>query len=136
MLSNRNFNNAITFAIETGRGIDLSTAESAMLHDFAKDVEEGAYWPGRSIEIETDFPELNEQKFWARLYLDTARAIFDGQVGSQTNRSWQTRMIFVTYSIAQQFISAVHEQERGWWPETKDRREEDEFLASLRSRPD
>jgi len=135
-LNNRSFNNAITFAIETGRGESLSAAENAMLERVAKAVDDGEYWPGRDIELETDFPELEERKFWARLFFDTARAIFDEQVGSKTNKSWRTRMIYVTYSIAHLFVSAVHEHESGWWPNTKDKREEDAFLASLDNRPD
>jgi hypothetical protein len=35
------------------------------------------FWPGRYVEIETDFPDIAERKFWSRVFYDTARAIFD-----------------------------------------------------------
>ena len=123
-MNNRTFHCAISFAVATARLPDLLAYERAMLDRFARAVTDGEYWPGRGIEIEEDFPGLDEQKFWARIYLDTARSILDGQVGSQSNESWKARMIYFTYSIGLMFANAVCQHgKREWWPSTKDERE-------------
>lgn len=131
-MNNRSFDNAITFAIETARSAELPDDEAAMLERFAEEVDSGAYWPGRGIDIAEDFPNIDEQKFWARIYIDTARAVMDGEVGSQTNDSWKPRMIYLTYAIGRMFATAVRLQQGSvWWPDTKDAREEKAYRASL-----
>ena len=78
------------------------------------------YWPGMCFDIETDFPELEEKKFWTRIFYETAREIFKRKIGLQDYFFWQTQRIYQVYGTAKVFEQAVREVEPKWVPDIRD----------------
>jgi hypothetical protein len=128
-LNNRQFSNLIAFTI--------SVAESSRTDDEAQFVErlkrmsDTEFWPGRGIEIETDFPNVAEQKFWCRMFFDTARAICHGEVGATQHRYWQAQASHQAYSTAMLFEDAVRTVEPDWRAATLDRIEFDRVVNGI-----
>ena len=89
------------------------------------------FWPGRGIEIETDFPDVNEQKFWCRMFFDTARAIVHGTVGNADHTYWQAQAIHQAYSTALLFEHAVRTVDSDWRADTIDRIEFDRVVNGI-----
>lgn len=81
------------------------------------------YYPGLCIDIETDFPGIEERKFWAMIFRETAREIFDRKIGTQYYSFWQTQRIYQIYGAGDLFVKAVKEMEPSWFPQTRDQRE-------------
>ena len=79
------------------------------------------FWPGRGIEIETDFPNLEEQKFWCRMFFDTARAIVHGELKDTKYKYWQASTIYLAYATGRLFEYAVQTVEPKWLADTLDR---------------
>ena len=123
-LNNMQFARLIDFVIEVGRDSARTGSEDELVDRMAR-LNEEEFWPGRGIRIEEDFPELEEQKFWARVFLDTARAVFDRRVGSHEHAFWQAQSIHQTYGAGLLFIEAVRDQVGYWFPDTIDHREFD-----------
>ena len=88
-------------------------------------LQETEFWPGRGIQIEDDFPDIEEQKFWARVFLDTAREIFDRRIGIHEHSFWQAQCIWQAYGAGQLFVDAVRDTDRRWLPDCRDYREFD-----------
>ena len=89
---------------------------------------EREFWPGRGIRIEEDFPDPEEQKFWSRIFLDTARAVFDRRVGRHEHAFWQAQCIYQAYATGRLFIEAVRDRVGYWFPDTIDHREFDRVV--------
>jgi hypothetical protein len=88
------------------------------------------FFPGRGVEISEDFKEIAERKFWSRIFLDAARAIFDRRIGIQEYSFWQAQAIHQSYSIGLLFEHSVREADSQWYADTLDRRQWDEWNAS------
>jgi hypothetical protein len=125
IFNNRQFHNTITFASEVGRKIAL-TSELKYVEKMEDHVKN--YWPGMMLDIETEFPELNEKKFWTKVFMETAREIFERKIGIQEYFFWQTQRIYQTYGTGIIFEKAVKEIEPKWVPDIKDYREFNEWV--------
>jgi len=120
-LNNRQFSNLIAFAIEVAQA---SVVDSEVVYvDRMKRMRDECLWPGRGIEIEEDFPDIPERKFWSRIFLDTSRAIFEREVGSHEHTYWQAQAIHQAHSTGLLFECAVRDSEPRWSADTIDRRE-------------
>ena len=86
------------------------------------------FWPGRVIDIVTDFPNPAERKFWCRVFYDTSRAVFDRQVGEHEHSFWQAQTIHLAYATALLFREAVRETEPQWSANSIDQREFDRVV--------
>ena len=75
------------------------------------------------IDLEKDMPSVTEQKFWCKMFFETARAIFERKVGSHGQIYWQARMIYLAYGTGIFFQRVVQDQEQRWEPSTVDTRE-------------
>ena len=124
IFNNRQFNNTITFVSEVARRIAVDSEMSYVKK--MEDYVEG-YWPGMCFDVETHFPQLEEKKFWARMFYETAREIFERKIGVQDYFFWQTQRIHQIYSAALVFEKAVREIEPSWIPDIRDYREFDEW---------
>jgi len=82
---------------------------------------EEEFWPGRDVELETDFPDLAERKFWSRVFYDTARAILDRKVGIHDDAFWQAQCIWQAYGMGNLFEEAVRSVEPRWMALSVDR---------------
>ena len=128
-LNNRQFSNLIAFVI--------SVAESSRIDDESAFVErlktmnDTEFWPGRGVEIETDFPNVDEQKFWCRMFFDTARAIAHNAVGNTEHKHWQAQATHQAFSTALLFEYAVQTVDSEWRADTLDRIEFDRVVNGI-----
>ena len=128
-LNNRQFANLIDFGIEVA---EKSAADSEIVYvDRMKRMRDGCFWPGRGIEIEGDFPDVSERKFWSRMFLDTSRAIFERKVGVHEHTYWQAQAIHQAHSTGLLFEYAVRDSEPRWSANTIDRREFDKVVNGI-----
>ncbi|NSX56418.1 hypothetical protein [Parasulfitobacter algicola] len=132
-LSNRHFDTLLEFTLEICARSDLSGAELDEYRRIKDQWDQGLFWSGRGLTIEEDMPDIHQQKVWARMFADTARAIFLRQVGYQGNTCWQTRAIYQAIRVSDLFITAVRVGEKGWYPETQDQIESRELLSRQES---
>ena len=123
-LNNAQFSLLIDLAIEVGRGSSKDTGESQFV-DRMIQMRDETFWPGRGIDLERDFPVLEEQKFWARVFLDTARAIFERRVGRHDQAFWQAQCIWQAYGTGILFQNAVRLKEPAWRADSIDNTEFD-----------
>ena len=80
------------------------------------------------MDIEEDFPDGEERKFWARVLYDTARSIFTRSIGRHEHEFWQAQAIHQAYASAILFQDSVRDVEPGWSAESVDRIEFDEVV--------
>lgn len=105
----------------------ISIAESSRKDDESgfvdrlRTMNEIEFWPGRGIEIEVDFPDVHEQKFWCRMFFNTARAIVHGEVGNRDYAYWQAQATHQAYATALLFEFAVRTVDPDWRADTLDR---------------
>jgi hypothetical protein len=130
-LNNLQFDRLNEMAIEVGRGSGKDSREAAFVERMVR-MRGETFWPGRGIDIAKDFPLVEEQEFWSRVLLDTARAIFDRRVGEHENAFWQAQTIWQAYGTGMLFQDAVRRTEPRWSADSLDRREFDHATA----RPD
>ncbi len=90
--NNMQFSSMMEFVTEVGEKM-ASGEESSMVARVKKMIEE-EFWSGRGIQIEDDFPNIEEQKFWARVFYDTAREIFERNIGVHDYLFWQSQRIY------------------------------------------
>jgi|GEM_PF-1362906 len=122
--NNMQFSRLIDFVIQVGRTTAKGSAEERYV-DRMSQLHETEFWPGRGIQIEDDFPDIEEQKFWARVFLDTAREIFDRRIGIHEHSFWQAQCIWQAYGAGQLFVAAVRDTDRRWLPDSRDYHEFD-----------
>ena len=120
--NNMQFSRLIDFVIEIGRETAKNPEEIGHVERMIQ-LRDTEFWPGRGIQIEEDFPHLGEQKFWARVFLDAARAIFDRRLGVHEHCFWQAQCIHQSYGSGQLFVQAVRDHERSWMPDSTDYQE-------------
>ncbi len=126
-LNNVQFAQLIELAVEVGRGSCKDAREREFVARMLR-MRDETFWPGRGIDIEKDFPELEEQKFWARVLLDTARAVFDRRVGVHDHTYWQAQCIWQAYGAGMLFQDAVRGTESRWCADSVDHLEFDRVL--------
>ena len=132
LLNNMQFARLIDFVIEVGRDSAGTESEKQYVARMVR-LNEEEFWPGRGIRIEDDFPDVEEQKFWARVFLDTARAIFDRRVGCHEHAFWQAQSIHQAYGTGLLFSDAVRDRVGSWFPDTIDHREFDRVVNEKES---
>jgi hypothetical protein len=120
-LNNTQFDRLIELGIEVAE--QTASQPEREIVERMKKLRAEQFWPGRGIDIGKDFPNSPEQKFWSRVFLDTARAILDQRVGVHDRRFWQAQAIHQSYATGLLFQDAVRDAEPDWTAETLDRRE-------------
>lgn len=120
IFNNSQFKSTITFVSKVAREMALES-EIKFVEKMEFNVEN--YWPGMCFDIETDFPELDEKKFWAKIFFETAREIFERNIGIQDYFFWQTQRIYQIYGAGKIFEKAVREVESNWMPNIRDYKE-------------
>jgi hypothetical protein len=128
-VSNARFDSLIAFglqvATETGRS-DEERRWIERLRAFQERV-----FAGIGLNLKEQFPEVNEKKFWARVYFDVSRRIFLRQLGNQDTTCWQSSAIGDSFVIAQMLCRLLRESGERIWPlDTEDGREEDAYRQS------
>ncbi len=129
-LNNVQFAQLIDMAIDVGRGSCKDSQEADFVERMLR-MRDGTFWPGRGFEIAKDFPVLEEQKFWARVLLDTARAIFDRRVGVHEHAFWQAQSIWQAYGTGMLFQDAVRRTEPRWSADSIDHLEFDRVMNGI-----
>lgn len=133
-MSNRHLENIFSFTTEVAALSELSEVEAELFAAFTQRRESGQYWAGCSLDLLEDFPSESERKLWARLLLDTAQAIFEREIGLQDNAAWQTLTIHLLHSLGHMFVESVNKKgQPRWWPETRQQRERQRFMDSLKN---
>lgn len=122
--NNMQFSSLIDFAIQMGR-TTARTSDEERFVDRMHQLSETEFWPGRGIQIEVDFPEVDERKLWAKVFLDLGCEIFDRRIGSHEHSFWQAQRIWQAYGTGQLFVDAVRDTDRSWLPDSHDYREFD-----------
>jgi hypothetical protein len=122
-VSNKRLSTLIAFALQVGD----ETAHSDAERDWVKNLlrfEEGV-WPGIEFDLDKQFPDVEEKKFWARVYVDVSHRIFLRQLGNHDVTFWQSSAIGDAYVIARLLTRAVQEAVGVWHPDTENTREGD-----------
>lgn len=122
-LNNMQFSRLIDFGIGVAEA-SAGEAERPFVERMKK-MRDECFWPGRGIEIAEDFPEIEERKFWSRVFLDTSRAIFERTVGIHEHSFWQAQAIHETHATGLLFEQAARDVDPRWSADTLDRREFD-----------
>ncbi|WP_417386689.1 hypothetical protein [Gimesia sp.] len=120
-MNHRQFSNVIQFTLELAESVAKSDEKEHVVH--MSQLRDKEFWPGRGIQIENDFPKIIERKFWSKMFYDTARAVYNRDVGNHDHSYWQAQAIHQIYSTGQLFEYAVQQQEPGWYADTMDRAE-------------
>lgn len=128
-LNNAQFSSLIALALQVAS--QSATTDERVFVQRMEQRESMEFWPGRGIELESDFPDLAEREFWARVFLDTARAIFDRRVGEHQHQFWQAQAIHQAYSVGLLFQEAVREAKPAWSANTIDRVEFDRVVNRI-----
>ena len=115
-VSNQRFGTLIELALEVGQ----KTAESDTDRAFVACLREKneSFFPGFDFAMETEFPSLEERKFWARVFYDLSYKIFRREIGNQDVSFWQYSAIGDAYLIGRILTKSVQEQELAWHPRT------------------
>lgn len=117
LMNNRQFSNLICLSLEySGSVMGEENQYVARLTEF----NDKEFFPGRGMDIEEDFPEIDEQKFWSKTLFDTARAIFKRELGVHDHVYWQAQMIYVVYAVGLLFQDSVRQTEPDWCADTLD----------------
>ena len=127
LANNMQFSSLIEFAIEAGQKTATEGEECRIVGRMI-DLRDREFFPGRDLDIEADFPDLNERKFWARIFLNTAREIFDRKVGVHDHSFWQAQRIYQAYGTGLLFEQAARSQEARWVADSIDHREFDRVI--------
>ena len=125
-LNNMQFSRLIALALQAAR-----RSSSADEHKFVErmgQMESEEFWSGRGIDISADFPSVEERKFWARVFLDTARLVFDREVGKHEHHFWQAQTIHQAYGVGLLFQNAARQDDPDWRANTVDTREFDQLM--------
>lgn len=125
-LNNAQFSRLIDWAIVVAEQT-ATDAEHAFVERMQR-LRDECFWPGRGIDVEDDFPEVTELKFWCRVFFDASRAIFDRTLGVHEHSFWQAQAIHQMYASGLLFEYAVRNTEPGWSADTIDRREFHEIV--------
>jgi hypothetical protein len=122
-VSNRRLSALLAFAIQVGAEASATEAERGWVEKL-RTFEDQA-WPGLGLDLEAQFPTVEEKKYWARVFHDVARRIFLRQLGNHEVTYWQSSAIGDAYVTARLLTRAVQEVEHAWHPSTENTREAD-----------
>lgn len=119
LANNWQFPTLIEFAIETATSLSCPKERPAIERmQLWWDKE---YWPGRDMNIESDFPDEAERKLWSRIFYEVARSIFTRSIGDHEHDFWQAQRISQAYRVGWIFEQAAREFDPGWSAVTTDR---------------
>jgi hypothetical protein len=128
-VNNMQFARLIDFGIELGEQA-AEDGERPFVERMKK-MRDECFFPGRGIDIDEDFPEISERKFWSRIFFDLSRAIFDRKVGLHDHSFWQAQAIHQAHAAGLIFEYAVRDNEPRWSADTLDRREFDKVVNRI-----
>jgi hypothetical protein len=111
-LNNMQFARLIDFSIQVAER--TTQPEDCVFVERMKRLNSEEFWPGRGFDIAADFPATDEQKFWCRVFFDTARSIVDRRVGNHEHSFWQAQAIHQAYGTALLFQQVVREANPDW----------------------
>jgi hypothetical protein len=117
-VANKRFSALIDFALEFADGTAQSDAERAFVSQFRADA--ASFWNGIDLDLEAQFPTLEQQKFWATCFFDLGRHIFLRKIGNQDVTFWQSSTICDAHLIGRMLTEVVRQVENGWVAETAD----------------
>ena len=124
-VSNRMFFRLIDLGLEVGTKVATNDAEKTFVTGLRQ--KNATFFPGYDLAIETEFPSLDERKFWARVYFDVAYLIFRREIGQHDATFWQHSTIGNAYLLARMITRSVQEEELAWHPKTLADIEGEEF---------
>ena len=127
-LNNRQFDRMIEFGIQIAE--QTARPEERPFVERMKRMDAESFFPGRDMDIGEDFKEVGERRFWSRVFLDTARAIFDRRIGIHEYSFWQAHAIHQAYAIGLLFQHSVREVDSQWCADTLDHRQWKEWDES------
>jgi hypothetical protein len=77
-------------------------------------------FPGKDIDLEKQFPTVDEQKFWSQVFESLAWRVFHRKWGNQETQMWQVGFIYCCHQIALMLTGLVWRTDRLWYPEPAD----------------
>lgn len=123
--NNRQFSSTMRFVTEVAEKMAKENEIEYVKKMKEKTVEN--YFPGLCIDIGEDIPTIDEKKFWARMFYETAREIFERKIGIHEYYFWQSQRIYQIYGTGDLITKAVREIESRWIPDIRDFRDFDEW---------
>lgn len=119
LANNQQFASLFEFAVRVGEESCRTLLDRSHVTRMRKLMDE-EFWPGRDVEIERDFPDTAERKFWSSVFYDTARLVFERKIGNHEHTFWQAQCIWQAYGLGRLFQEAVRSNESGWSAPSRD----------------
>ncbi|MEO1131801.1 MAG: hypothetical protein AAFX40_03745 [Cyanobacteria bacterium J06639_1] len=129
-VSNKRFDTLLQFAIEVGSNRSESHQERQFVENLRIKIDR-EFWNGYDIHIESEFPNIEERKFWAKCFFDIAHLIFLRKLGNQEVSFWQSSTAGDAYIVARMLTRSVQEEECAWHPETLDSNEAKGYYSKI-----
>lgn len=126
-VSNQRLSSLLAFALQVATAQVHAEQEQLWLDKLRQF--DAQRWPGIDFDLDEQFPDVEEKKFWARVYHDVARRIFLRQLGNYEFTFWQSSAIGDAHAIARMLTQSVCQVELGWHAETEDKREADNLQS-------
>jgi hypothetical protein len=115
-VSNQRFSALIEFGLDVGTRITETEIERTYVSKLR--ARSADFYPGYDFAIESEFPNRDERKFWARVFFDLAYLIFRREIGTHEATFWQYSAVGDAYLIGRMITRSVQEDELGWHPKT------------------
>ena len=112
-VANMRFSSLIGLALDVGQTMASNAEEESFCIDLAYK-NENKFFNGYSFSIEKEFPQIAQQKFWAKVFHELAQRVFLRQIGNQEIEYWQASFIGDCHLIVRLLLEAIRTHEPGW----------------------
>jgi len=124
--NNRQFSSTMSFVTEVAE--KMAKDDEVEYVTKMKEITVTNYFPGLCLDIEEDMPTIEEKKFWAIMFYETAREIFERKIGIHDYYFWQTQRICQIYGTGDLITKVIRKIEPRWIPNIRDFREFDKWV--------
>lgn len=119
-VSNKTLVLLVELVVEAGRDTQSTPAEKEYVDRLDHWIQE-EYWSGLDLDLNEEFPTVDEKKFWAKCFFDLGRKIYLREIGDHTIDFWQAAITGVAFVTGRMLCDAVRKQSgQSWSPETED----------------
>ncbi|MEM8505555.1 MAG: hypothetical protein AAF716_20680, partial [Cyanobacteria bacterium P01_D01_bin.1] len=130
-VANRRLSMLVDFALEIADQLAKSDTELAYVAEL-RNWDKTEHCNGCGFSLDERFPTVEHKKFWARVFFDTARAVFDRKLGNQDIAFWQCSTIGDCYVVGRMLCYGVRRDSgSSWFPETINASEHTAFFDRI-----
>jgi hypothetical protein len=115
VVANRRFRSLMAFGLEVGEALAVTDSEKEMVRDLLE--KEKEFYGGYNFDLLLEFPSVEQNKFWVKVYYEVARRVFLRTIGNQDVDYWQSSLIGDCWFLIRMMMESVHDKEPDWLPE-------------------